>query len=151
MFTVDEVQQILTKVVDLFLIPRFLELGMPATGEWQRNVEVIANEDFGKIRGRDYSEQLAKGRRPGKKPPVAPLQKWAMAKFGMGSKEALSMAYALANKIAERGTSWFEKGGSNLIEILEEPRVIQYIEDELSAIAKVRISENLIRNAENIF
>ena len=151
MFDVEEIEDLLRRVVELFLIPRFRELGMPATGEWQQNLEVVAYPESGKIRGRDYSQQLALGRKPGKRPPVAPLQKWAMAKFGVGSKEALGMAYAIAKKIEKEGTTWHQRGGSDLIEVLEEPRVLAYIETELTAIAKARVAQQLIRNAEQIF
>ena len=151
MFDIEEIEDLLRRVVELFLIPRFRELGMPATGEWQQNLEVVAYPENGKIRGRDYSQQLALGRKPGKRPPVAPLQKWAMAKFGVGSKEALGMAYAIAKKIEKEGTTWHQRGGSDLIEVLEEPRVLAYIETELTAIAKARVAQQLIRNAEQIF
>ena len=103
-FEVEEVEQVLKKVVELFLVPRFKELGMPATGEWEQNLEVVAESNSGKIRGRDYSQQLAFGRKPGKRPPVAPLQKWVMAKFGKGSKEALGIAYAISKKIENEDT-----------------------------------------------
>ena len=109
-FEVEEVEQVLKKVVELFLVPRFKELGMPATGEWEQNLEVVAESNSGKIRGRDYSQQLAFGRKPGKRPPVAPLQKWVMAKFGKGSKEALGIAYAISKKIETEGTTWYQKG-----------------------------------------
>lgn len=151
MFDVEEIEDLLRRVVELFLIPRFRELGMPATGEWQQNLEVVAYPESGKIRGRDYSQQLALGRKPGKRPPVVPLQKWAMAKFGVSSKEALGMAYAIAKKIEKEGTTWHQRGGSDLIEVLEEPRVLDYIETELTAIAKTRVAQQLIRNAEQIF
>ena len=150
-FEVEEVEQVLKKVVELFLVPRFKELGMPATGEWEQNLEVVAESNGGKIRGRDYSQQLAFGRKPGKRPPVAPLQKWVMAKFGKGSKEALGIAYAISKKIENEGTTWYQKGGSTLLEILEEPRVIEFIQSELSVIATVRVAEQLRRNAEQTF
>lgn len=151
MFDADDIKSVLTKVVELFLIPRFRELGMSATGEWVQNLEVVAGDNYGKIRGRDYSQQLALGRKPGKRPPIAPLQKWAMAKFGVGSKEALGIAFAVAKKIEKRGTTWYEKGGSTLLEVLEEPRVIDYINSELGVIATARITESLVRNAEQGF
>jgi len=33
---------------------------------------------------------------------------------------------------------------------LSEPRTIQYIQDEMRAIATVRIADNLIRNAQEV-
>lgn len=59
--------KIMQEVVDKFLIPKFDSYGMEATGEWRRNLEVKAGQNVGYINGRHYSEQLALGRRPGKK------------------------------------------------------------------------------------
>lgn len=146
-FNVQDIQIILIKIVENFLVPRFKELGMDATGEWQTNLEVIATDKTGIIRGRDYTQQLALGRRPGKRPPIAPIQKWAMAKFGLNEKEALGMAFGVATNIAKRGTTWHQKGGSTLLEVLSEQKVIDFIQDELKAIATVKIAEELQRNA----
>ena len=74
-----------------------------------------------------------------------------MAKFGMGSKEALSMAYALSKKIEKEGTSWYQKGGSTLIEVLQEPKVIEFIQSELTVIARAEVAERLRRNLSDNF
>ena len=143
-----EIDRILSDVIERFIIPRFNSLGMNATGEWRENLEVVVSENSGTIRGRHYSEQLAKGRRPGAKPPIAPLQKWAVAKFGLSQEQAKSMAFAVANKIAKEGTTWYEKGGSDLIEVLDSRDVVEFIQNEMNGILTVRLSQNLIRNAE---
>ena len=147
----DEIKFILMKVVDLFLLPRFRELGMNATGEWVEHIEINVGLNSGTIRGRQYTEQLAKGRRPGSMPPIAPLEKWVNAKFGIHGTQAKSIAFAIAKKIEKEGTSWYQKGGSDLIEIFEEPKVLEFIQNEMSGILQVRISENLIRNAQEAF
>ena len=146
-----EIEVILWKVIDTFLIPRFHELDMNASGEWLQSLEVQATPEGGKIRGRHYSEQLAKGREPGRMPPVAALEKWVQAKFGMSGSQATGMAWAVAKKIQKSGTSWYQKGGSDLIELLEEPQVIEFIQQELIATARLKIAENLNRNAQKIF
>lgn len=149
--TYDEIENVLDKVLTLFLIPRFRELGMEASGEWLQNLEKVAGENSGTIRGRQYSEQLAKGREPGKLPPISALERWVTAKFGVTGPQATSMAWAVAKKIEKEGTSWYQKGGSNLLEVFEEPRTLQYIQDELSGIIKFRIAEQLQRNAQTAF
>lgn len=143
-----EIERVLLDVVDKFLIPKFRELGMNATGEWLDSLKIEVREDGGTIRGWQYSEQLAKGREPGKRPPIAPLERWVNAKFGISGKEAKSMAFAVANKIAKEGTTWHEKGGSDLIEVLESQQVIEYLQNELGGILKIKLADNLIRNAE---
>lgn len=150
-FETHELESILQKVIDNFLIPRFNELGMNATGEWLASLEIEIGNDEGKIRGRDYSEQLAQGRKPGKAPPIRQLEKWVNAKLGISGPQATSIAFAISKKIAKEGTTWYNKGGTDLIEVLSEPKTIQFMQEELIAIAQVRVAENLQRNAEQAF
>ena len=150
-FETHELETIIQKVIDNFLIPRFNELKMNASGEWLASLEIEIGNDDGKIRGRDYSEQLAQGRRPGKAPPIRHLEKWVNAKLGISGTEATSIAFAISKKIAKEGTSWYKKGGTDLIEVLSEPKTIQFMQEELIAIAQVRVAENLQRNAEQVF
>lgn len=145
-----EIERILTEVVNRFLIPKFRELGMNATGEWLDSLEVTTGDNSGTIRGREYSQQLALGRKPGKKPPIAPIEKWVNAKFGITGAQARSMAFAIATKIAREGTTWHQKGGSDLIEVLESNEVREYIEGEMRAILQVELSERLIRQTQEI-
>ena len=149
-FLHSEIEDITQKVVDLFLIPRFNELNMNATGEWIASIEIEVGTDTSTIRGRDYSEQLAQGRAGGSMPPISAMERWVNAKLGIYGKEANSIAWGIAKKIEKSGTSWYQKGGSDLIEVLSEPRTIQYIQDEMRAIATVRIADNLIRNAQEV-
>ena len=150
-FEKNELEYILQKVIDDFLIPRFNELGMNATGEWLESLEIEIGNDDGKIRGRNYSEQLAKGREPGKMPPVSQIERWVNAKLGISGSEATSIAWAISKKIAKEGTTWYKKGGTDLIEVLSEPKTIQFIQEQLSAILTVRVSERLQRNTQEIF
>ena len=149
-FLQSEIEDITQKVVDLFLIPRFNELNMNATGEWVASIEIEVELGKSTIRGRDYSEQLAKGRAGGSMPPISAMERWVNAKLGIYGKEANSIAWGIAKKIEKSGTSWYQKGGSDLIEVLSEPRTIQYIQDEMRAIATIRIADNLIRNAQEV-
>lgn len=155
-FEPSEIESVLQKVIDNFLLPRFHSSGyisktMKATGEWERSLEIKLGDDSGTIRGRQYSEQLAKGRAPGKRPPISVLKKWAQAKFGVGEKEATSIAWAVAKKIEKVGTQYHIQGGTDLLEVLEEPRTLQFIQEELGGILKNRLAENLIRNAQKAF
>ncbi|MDV4026561.1 hypothetical protein CMT52_19735, partial [Elizabethkingia anophelis] len=113
-----EIEAVLQKVVDNFLKPRFKELGMNASGEWLQNVGISVVDDSGTIDARAYSEELAKGRKPGKLPPVKQIEKWVNVKLGLSGNEAKSVAWAISKKIEKEGTSWYKKGGSDLIEVL---------------------------------
>lgn len=150
-FHPQDIERILTEVVNRFLIPKFKELGMNATGEWLESLEVTTGINSGTIRGRDYSQYLAKGRKPGQRPPIAPLEKWVNAKFGISGAQAKSMAFAIATKIAKEGTTWHQKGGSDLIEVLESAEVQEYITGEMRGMLQVELEQRLIRNAQEIF
>ena len=150
--TADETLTILDKVIELFILPRFEELGMRATGEWEQNISSESTGlNSGSIMGRQYTEQLVKGLEPGHYVSIPALKAWAMAKFGLFETAATPVAFAVREKIFQRGTSWYEQGGSNLMEVLEEPRTLQYIQEEVGGKFKLKIEQALIRNAEEIF
>jgi hypothetical protein len=139
-------EEILNDVIRLYLIPKHKELGMEATGEWINSLETKGNT----IRGRKYTEQLVYGRKAGKAPPIAPLEKWVNAKFGITGKEATSFAFAISKKIAKEGTSWKQKGGSDLLEVLETRQVLDFINSKLARYFQTEISLQIIRNLQEL-
>lgn len=151
-FDSKEIEQILQEVVDKFLIPKFHELKMNASGEWLQNVEVEAGEDKGVIRARYYTEYLTKGRPPSENlPPISAIKKWVMAKFGKSDKEAETMAWAVAYKIKKEGTKWYnQEDGSELVKILESTPVKIYIQERMGGILRVKIQEQLKRQTKEI-
>jgi len=145
--TTQQQEQILQDVIDLFLIPHFMQLGLDATGEWKENVKPLGNT----IWGRDYTEQLVHGRAGGSFPPIAPLKKWAMAKFGASDKEALSIAFAVSNKIAKFGTNIYQKGGTDLIAILKSDKVVRFINEKTGEFIKNQVTGNMTDYIKKIF
>jgi hypothetical protein len=128
-------ESVLNDVIKLFLIPKHKELGMEATGEWIKSLEAKGNT----IRGRKYTEQLVNGRNPNKNQNPKELRKWAV---GVGSPGGYIYEWAkakgvnippiaIAYKIAREGTSWKQKGGSDLLEVLETKEVINFINKEI--------------------
>lgn len=61
-----------------------------------------------------YAPPVERGRQPGKFPPLGPIVLWVRRKLGAGSeKEARSIAFLVARKIARKGTpgaAMFYKG-----------------------------------------
>ncbi len=142
--SVDNIEQLMNDVIDWFLIPRFQGLGMRATGDWEKGLEAVAEPNRGIIKGLDYTEQLVHGQGP-TTVPISDLKRWAKAKFRLSDNAALAVAHRVQNKIKREGTSWYEKGGSNLIEVFEEPVVINFINTRLREIVTPRITDILIR------
>lgn len=120
------IEETLNEVVELFLKPKFIELGMNASGDWLRTLEVRTSLNRGEIWGMDYSEYLARGRRPGKKPPIGPLVRWVGFKFGKHGQEAVGIAHAIANKIAKEGTEYYPNG-TDLLDVLKTDEVQNYV------------------------
>ena len=145
--TEQQIEGILLDVIDLFLIPKFNSLGMNATGEWENNLKPKGNA----IWGRDYTNQLVKGRQPGSYVPIEPLKRWAMAKFGYDEKRATGMAFAVSHTIKERGTTWYQKGGTDLISILKSPEVIRFINEQTGNFIKQQITGELTNYLKQTF
>lgn len=137
-------------VIDNFLKPKFISLGMNATGNWLDTLEARVENGNGQIWGMYYTYWLAHGRAPSEKmPPIAPLITWATAKFGIGGNEAISTAWAVAKKIQKEGTQYYPQG-TDLLEILHSKEVTDYVYSqykeaftvEISAILKKQINDN---------
>lgn len=138
-------------IVDTILIPHFMALGLDATGEWRSSLKTRAEGNVGIIRGRQYTEQLVYGRKPGAMPPIAPLERWAQAKLGLSGTQAKSAAFAIAKKIAKEGTNIYQDGGTDLLEILETPDTKNKIQKHLQDRLTVKVQLELERQIKNAF
>jgi hypothetical protein len=86
------------------------------TGKLENNIDGYTYANKLEIRTPMYGDiVLEYGRRPGKMPPVEPLQKWAML-HGMDR----SAGYLIARKIAQRGTQKYQKGSPRQITEIEK-------------------------------
>lgn len=130
----DILTQTLQEVVDNFLIPKFLSLGMNASGSWIKALRVEVVNGTGYIKGKDYTYYLVNGRAGGNKPPITPLISWVQHKLGKSGKEGIGIAYAVQNKIAKEGTDYYPNG-TDLLEVLQSKEVTQFI--------YTRIGENI--------
>jgi len=145
--TIQDIERIIDDVIREILIPKFKSLGMDATGEWIRTVDARGNE----IWGRDYTEYLVNGRRPGKIPPIAPILNWIQAKFGISGQEAMSRAYAVAYTIAEKGTTYYQQGGTDLLAILDSQKTKDFINSRISEIANDKLEKILTNEIKTTF
>lgn len=142
-----EIERVIREVIDRFLIPRHEELGMRASGDWIESLEAAARDNVGIIRGLDYTEFLVRGRRPGGFPPRAVIEKW-IADKGIVPDDGIStsaLAFLISRKIANEGTEYYKQGGTTLLEILEEPEVIEYIKKEIADILVLEVQTRFKR------
>lgn len=140
MYLSDEViLDVIQGVIDDILKPKFISLGMNASGQWLNSLEARVNNNAGEIWGMDYTYYLANGRAPGKRPPITPLVQWVGHKLGYSGQQAIGVAFAVANKIAKEGTSYYPQG-TDLLEVLNSDEVSEYIKD--------RIGKFLIRSIQ---
>jgi hypothetical protein len=142
----NKIEEILNDVIKDFLIPKHKALGMETTGEWINSLEAKGNV----IRGRKYTEQLVWGRKPGNAPPITPLENWVKAKFGISGREATSFAFAISKKIAKEGTTWHQRGGSDLLEVLETQEVLNYINSKLARYFQTEITLQIQRQLREL-
>jgi hypothetical protein len=143
--------EIMNEVINRWLIPKFNELGMNATGEWLSSLEVRTEVNKGEIWGRQYTEQLVYGRKPGNRPPIAPIERWVNAKLNIHGPEGRSMAFAIANKIAQEGTSWYQQGGTDLIEVLSQPEVTDYVNSRVGNYLQAEAQLQIVRDLKEAF
>lgn len=142
--------QTMQGVIDLFLKPKFIELGMNASGQWLNSLEPRVVNGVGEIWGMDYTYWLANGRKPGKAPPITPLINWVNAKFGIGGTEAKNIAFAIAQKIKKEGTDYYPDG-TDLISVLYSNEVINYIYSQYGTAINVELNKILIKQLNDNF
>lgn len=73
--------------------------------------------------------------------PIAPLIEWAGAKFGLGEKEAKSMAYAVRHKISIEGTERYKNPRNDIYSPAVE-KAIEKINDTIGAVIEEAIKTN---------
>lgn len=148
--TNEDIEEVIWLVVDNFLIPKFNELNMNASGEWlgALSVKSVGN-NIGEIWGKDYTYYLEHGRAGGKMPPISVIEKWVGDKFGIYGSEATQRAWAIAKKIQKEGTSYYPKG-TDLIKVLHENECQTFIENELTKRYNIRLKEIMINTLKNI-
>ena len=113
----EDIERITWLVVDNFLIPKFNELNMNASGEWLGALSVKGvNNNRGEIWGKDYTYYLEHGRSGGTMPPIQAIEQWVKDKFKLSGKEATQRAWAVAMKIKKEGTKYYPQG-TDLIEV----------------------------------
>lgn len=146
-FTKEEIEPIIKEVINKFLIPKFLELGMDASGEWVSSLEARGFE----IWGRDYTQYLVEGRPPNNNQNPQDLRRWAVwagstfIKDWVNNKGISAPPIAVAYKIAREGTKHYPKG-TDLLDVLSSSEVENFIANELGRLVVVKVQKEFIKN-----
>ena len=139
LLTTQIIEDVIRGIINDILIPKYDALGMRASGNWARQLEVRENQ----IWGERYTEQLVWGRKPGSLPPPSALAKWAEIKLGIPPSQSLSVGWAIAKTIEKEGTTWYKEGGSDLLEVLYSPDTEQYIAEKIGTFIRNQITSDL--------
>jgi len=135
MITIDDdiLKAAMQGVIDEFLIPKFISLGMNASGKWIESLEADAVNGKGYIRGQYYSYWLKNGRAPSNGlPPYGPIFEWVGNKLGLSGAAQVSATWAVRQKIKKEGTNYYPDG-TDLLDVLESNEVNQYIYSKIKA------------------
>lgn len=77
-----------------------------ATGNYRNSWKVITSEDGAQlVNTAKHAKFVEFGRRPGKRPPLKPIEQWVRVKrLSSNPREIRSIAFAIARKIGREGT-----------------------------------------------
>lgn len=146
-------REVLLKATNLaieYLIKRYDELGMRASGNWAQQLEAEVRDTTAVIMGTPYTVQLVNGREPGRMPPVDAIYQWMLDKRTFTGEKSMSRAWAIAKTIQKEGTSWYKRGGSSLLEILDEPEIQNIFIEEFRIYLVTTIREIFSREIKTL-
>lgn len=123
--------------IETDLISEHLRLGMKSSGKWVNSLSVEVKETGtalfeAYIVAPGYTQQLIHGRKPGKFPPIKEIENWIKKsnKFNavLNHIKLKSLAFLIARKIKEKGTKYYQQGGTKLLDAVITPeRVLRII------------------------
>ncbi len=124
-------------------------LGQRATGDWEESVETSSKPFVVYVLANEYTQQLTQGRQPGSLPPVDDIERWVEAKFG-SSPDQRNIAWAVAQKIKNEGTTWYPEG-SDLVDGVVTESVVAEINQEIGTFVSFDIAQQVRREFVNAF
>lgn len=148
---------VLQGVIDNFLKPKFIELGMNASGEWLNTIQPIIVEGRGEIWGMDYTYWLNNGREPNKDQSPQALKAWAyyyginvIQPWAQSKGIVLDNPIGVAYNIAKNGTKKRPER-IDFLDILNSDEVKQYIYTQLRIGITATISSLMIKQIRDTF
>lgn len=139
------------------LASKYDELGMRASGRFERGLEVEVLSEGSRIKailsGESYTTQLVFGRKPGAMPPVQAIEQWIQDKGIRPIEDSLSissLAFLIARKIGEEGTKYFQQGGTDLVESVITPERIQSIIGKVSVFEVNKFTNGIVEELKRL-
>jgi hypothetical protein len=118
-----------------------------ASGNLADSIDYVVTGSRLTIRGNDYIYYLENGRKPGKRPPKDVIRKWIDDK-GIVPRDNISkdsLAYLIARKMGEEGSTIYKAGGSDLVSGIFNDQFVDSLQSEFMNLLTVEIESEILK------
>jgi hypothetical protein len=118
-----------------------------ASGNLADSIDYVVTGSRLTIRGNDYIYYLENGRRPGKRPPKDVIRKWIDDK-GIVPRDNISkdsLAYLIARKMGEEGSTIYKAGGSDLVSGIFNDQFVDSLQSEFMNLLTVEVESEILK------
>lgn len=138
-----EIEVLLTKLRD-DIEASYKAKGLMASGNFAKELKLIVGANSAQITAPRYVGAMEGGRGAGRRPPVAIIRDWIIAKNKMGANIPLEAAYPIAKKIGEEGIKVPNEHnpGGVVSDVLNPARVLK-LQSEIVTIIRYAIIDTL--------
>lgn len=140
---ITEIEVLLTKLRD-DIEASYKAKGLMASGNFAKELKLVVGSNSAQITAPRYVGAMEGGRAAGRRPPVAIIRDWIIAKNKMGANIPLEAAYPIAKKIGEEGIKVPNKynPGGVVSDVLNPARVLK-LQNEIVTIIRYAIIDTL--------
>lgn len=138
-----EIEILLTKLRD-DIEASYKAKGLMASGNFAKELKLVVGSNSAQITAPRYVGAMEGGRAAGRRPPVAIIRDWIIAKNKMGANIPLEAAYPIAKKIGEEGIKVPNEHnpGGVVSDVLNPARVLK-LQSEIVTIIRYAIIDTL--------
>lgn len=138
-----EIEVLLTKLRD-DIEASYKAKGLMASGNFAKELKLVVGSNSAQITAPRYVGAMEGGRAAGRRPPVAIIRDWIIAKNKMGANIPLEAAYPIAKKIGEEGIKVPNEHnpGGVVSDVLNPARVLK-LQSEIVTIIRYAIIDTL--------
>lgn len=138
-----EIEVLLTKLRD-DIEASYKAKGLMASGNFAKELKLAVGSNSAQITAPRYVGAMEGGRAAGRRPPVAIIRDWIIAKNKMGANIPLEAAYPIAKKIGEEGIKVPNEHnpGGVVSDVLNPARVLK-LQSEIVTIIRYAIIDTL--------